>query len=71
MKEGRERVTAALASAGFSLPLKRITCNLAPADRPKTGSAFDLPIALGILLASGQIPSGRLDGFGRMISPTG
>ncbi len=63
VKEGRERVTAALASAGFSLPLKRITCNLAPADRPKTGSAFDLPIALGILLASGQIPSGPLDGF--------
>jgi magnesium chelatase family protein len=63
VKEGRERVAAALASAGFSLPLKRITCNLAPADRPKTGSAFDLPIALGILLASGQLPSGRLDGF--------
>jgi magnesium chelatase family protein len=63
VKEGRERVTAALASAGFTLPLKRITCNLAPADRPKTGAAFDLPIALGILLASGQIPSGGLDGF--------
>ncbi|HET8624255.1 MAG TPA: YifB family Mg chelatase-like AAA ATPase, partial [Gemmatimonadales bacterium] len=63
VKEGRERVTAALASAGFSLPLKRITCNLAPADRPKTGSAFDLPIALGILLASGQLPEGRLDGY--------
>jgi magnesium chelatase family protein len=63
VKEGRERVTAALASSGFSLPLKRITCNLAPADRPKTGSAFDLPIALGILLASGQLPGGRLDGY--------
>ena len=63
VKEGRERVTAALASAGFALPLKRITCNLAPADRPKTGSAFDLPIALGILLASGQLPPGRLDGY--------
>ena len=63
VKEGRERVTAALASAGFSVPLNRITCNLAPADRPKTGSAFDLPIALGILLASGQIASDRLNGF--------
>jgi magnesium chelatase family protein len=63
VKEGRERVTAALASAGYSLPLKRITCNLAPADRPKTGSAFDLPVALGILLASGQLPVGRLDGY--------
>ncbi|MGH7517208.1 MAG: YifB family Mg chelatase-like AAA ATPase [Gemmatimonadales bacterium] len=63
VKEGRERVTAALASAGFTLPLKRITCNLAPADRPKTGSAFDLPIALGILLASGQLSPGRLDGY--------
>jgi magnesium chelatase family protein len=63
VKEGRERVTAALASAGFTLPLNRITCNLAPADRPKTGSAFDLPIALGILLASGQIASDRLNGF--------
>jgi len=63
VKEGRERVTAALVSAGFTLPLKRITCNLAPADRPKTGSAFDLPIALGILLASGQLSPGRLDGY--------
>jgi magnesium chelatase family protein len=63
VKEGRERVTAALASAGFTLPLKRITCNLAPADRPKTGSAFDLPIALGILIASGQLVAGRLAGY--------
>ncbi|MGH7629418.1 MAG: magnesium chelatase domain-containing protein, partial [Gemmatimonadales bacterium] len=63
VKEGRERVTAALASAGFTLPLKRITCNLAPADRPKTGSAFDLPIALGILIASGQLAVERLDGY--------
>ncbi|HEX2449740.1 MAG TPA: YifB family Mg chelatase-like AAA ATPase, partial [Gemmatimonadales bacterium] len=63
VKEGRERVTAALGSAGFTLPLKRITCNLAPADRPKTGSAFDLPIALGILLASGQLADERLAGY--------
>jgi magnesium chelatase family protein len=55
VKEGRERVSAALANAGFSFPLRRITVNLAPADVRKDGSAFDLPIALGILVASGQL----------------
>ena len=56
VKEGRERVSAALANAGFSFPLRRITVNLAPADIRKDGSGFDLPIALGILVASGQLP---------------
>jgi len=56
VKEGRERVSAALVNAGFSFPLRRITVNLAPADIRKDGSAFDLPIALGILVASGQLP---------------
>jgi magnesium chelatase family protein len=60
VKEGRERVCAALANAGFSFPLRRITVNLAPADIRKDGSAFDLPIALGILVASGQLPEERL-----------
>jgi magnesium chelatase family protein len=60
VKEGRERVSAALANAGFSFPLKRITVNLAPADVRKDGSAFDLPIALGILAASGQLPEQHL-----------
>jgi magnesium chelatase family protein len=60
VKEGRERVSAALANAGFSFPLRRITVNLAPADVRKDGSAFDLPIALGILAASGQLPENRL-----------
>jgi magnesium chelatase family protein len=55
VKEGRERVTAAIANSGFEFPLRRITANLAPADVPKSGSAFDLPIAVGILIASGQI----------------
>jgi magnesium chelatase family protein len=55
VKEGRERVTAALVNSGFELPLKRITANLAPADIPKAGSAFDLPIAVGVLVASEQI----------------
>jgi magnesium chelatase family protein len=56
VKEGRERVAAALSNAGLSYPLKRITVNLAPADVRKDGTAFDLPIAIGILAASEQIP---------------
>ncbi len=55
VKEGRERVHAAIVNAGFEFPLRRITINLAPADRPKAGSGFDLAIALGILVASGQV----------------
>jgi len=61
VKEGRERVCAALANAGFAFPLRRITVNLAPADIRKDGSAFDLPIALGVLVASGQLPGDRLE----------
>ena len=60
VREGRERVHAALANAGFSFPLNRITVNLAPADVRKGGSAFDLPIALGLLIASGQLKGARL-----------
>jgi magnesium chelatase family protein len=60
VKEGRERVAAAFGNSGFQLPLRRITVNLAPADVQKRGSAFDLPIAIGILAASGQIPGDRL-----------
>ncbi|HEU4953819.1 MAG TPA: magnesium chelatase domain-containing protein, partial [Gemmatimonadales bacterium] len=60
VKEGRERVSAALANAGFVFPLRRITVNLAPADIRKDGSALDLPIALGLLVASGQLPEGAL-----------
>ena len=52
VKEGRERVAAAVVNSGFDFPLKRITVNLAPADIKKSGSAFDLPIALGILSAA-------------------
>lgn len=62
VKEGRERVTAAIANAGYQSPLKRITINLAPADLPKGGSGFDLPIAIAILTASEQLPAGRLAG---------
>ncbi len=60
VKEGRERVHAAILNAGFEFPLRRITINLAPADRPKAGSGFDLAIALGILVASGQVPGDGL-----------
>ncbi len=61
VKEGRERVAAALGNAGFQLPLRRITVNLAPADVPKRGSAFDLPIAIGLLVASGQLSGEGLE----------
>ena len=54
VKEGRERVAAALQNSGFLFPLGRITVNLAPADERKSGSAFDLPIAIGVVSASGQ-----------------
>ena len=60
VKEGRDRVSAALANTGFTFPLKRITVNLAPADIRKEGSAFDLPIALGILAATEQVDAARL-----------
>ena len=54
VRESRERVRAALAHCGFAFPAGRITVNLAPADLPKEGGRFDLPIAVGILVASGQ-----------------
>jgi magnesium chelatase family protein len=55
VREARERVRAALVNSGYEFPLKRITVNLAPADLRKAGPAYDLPIALGILLASEQV----------------
>jgi magnesium chelatase family protein len=60
VRESRERVRAALQNCGFDFPVRRITVNLAPADLPKESGRFDLPIALGILAASGQIPEGSL-----------
>lgn len=57
VKESKDRVRGALLTAGFEFPARRITISLAPADLPKDGGRFDLPIALGILAASGQIPS--------------
>ena len=55
VREGRERVTAALHNSGFAVPPKRVTVNLAPADVRKDGSAFDLAIAMGILAATGMV----------------
>lgn len=60
VKESKDRVRSALINSQFSFPQQRITINLAPADLPKEGGRFDLPIALGILAASGQIPSSSL-----------
>ncbi len=55
VKESKERVTAAIKNSGFMFPSRRVTINLAPADIRKTGTAFDLPMAIGILAATGQI----------------
>lgn len=57
VQEARERVRSALRNSGFELPARRITVNLAPADLPKEGTGYDLAIAIGILSASGQLPS--------------
>ncbi|HAJ20482.1 MAG TPA: AAA family ATPase, partial [Rhodospirillaceae bacterium] len=61
--ESRERVRGAMAAIGLALPPKRITVNLSPADVQKEGSHFDLPIALGMLVAMEAIPSDALDGY--------
>ncbi|MGH7710659.1 MAG: YifB family Mg chelatase-like AAA ATPase [Gemmatimonadaceae bacterium] len=62
VREARERVSAALAHCGFALPPKRVTVNLAPADVRKDGTAFDIPIALAVLAATGQLGLDCLDG---------
>jgi magnesium chelatase family protein len=61
--ESRERVQAALHASGLAMPARKVTINLAPADLPKEGSHFDLPIALGMMAAIGAIPAEALDGF--------
>lgn len=63
VRESRDRVRAAILCSQFEFPSRRITVNLAPADLPKEGGRFDLPIALGILAASGQIPREALDEY--------
>jgi len=61
VQESRERVQAAVKNAGMEFPRQRVTVNLAPADLRKEGPAYDLPIALGVLAASGQVDPGRLE----------
>jgi magnesium chelatase family protein len=63
VSEARERVRAALVASGLALPARRITVNLAPADLPKEGSHYDLPIALGLMAAIGAIPPDALGGY--------
>ena len=55
VQEAKERVRAAIRNSGFTFPMKRIVVNLAPADLKKAGPAYDLPIAIGILLSSEQV----------------
>jgi magnesium chelatase family protein len=62
VKEAKDRVRAALQNARFEFPARRITVNLAPADLPKESGRFDLPIAIGILVASEQLPASRIAG---------
>lgn len=63
IKESKERVRLAIVNSGYEFPLGRITINLAPADVRKIGTLLDLPIALGILMASGQIDEKELDDY--------
>ncbi len=69
VRESRQRVRSALIQCGYDFPMSRITANLAPADLPKTGTRFDLPIAIGILVASGQVTDlalGRIEFIGEL-----
>ncbi|MEN0041252.1 MAG: magnesium chelatase domain-containing protein, partial [Pseudomonadota bacterium] len=61
--ESRERISAALHASGLAMPHKKITINLAPADLPKEGSHYDLPIALALMAAMGAMPADALDGY--------
>ena len=63
VRESQERVRSGLIASGLALPAKRITVNLAPADLPKEGSHYDLPIALGVMAAIGAIPMDALEGY--------
>ncbi len=56
VQESRERVRSAIRNSGAEFPMRRITVSLAPSDLPKTGPAYDLPIAMGLLMSSGQVP---------------
>jgi magnesium chelatase family protein len=62
VRESRDRVRSALINSSFEFPRKKITVNLAPADLPKEGGRYDLPIAIGILAAAGVIPQSSVEG---------
>lgn len=64
VKECRDRVKAALKNCGYRFPLKNITINLAPADRRKEGPSFELPIAMGFLIATNQINTDKINEYG-------
>lgn len=70
VRESRERVRAAILNSGFNFPAGRITVNLSPADIPKESGRFDLPIALGLLLAAGQLAP-REEGRGKRVRGKG
>ena len=63
VREAKDRVRAALICSQFEFPQRRVTVNLSPADLPKDGGRFDLPIALGILVATGQVPHGAIERY--------
>ena len=63
VREARDRVRAALQNAQYEFPARKVTVNLAPADLPKESGRFDLPIALGVLAATGQVPQAALDAY--------
>jgi magnesium chelatase family protein len=63
VKESRERVKSAISNSGYTFPADRITVNLAPANIKKAGTGFDLPMALGILAATGILPSQTISGY--------
>ena len=63
VKESRDRVRAAILNSGFDFPVRKVIVNLAPADLPKEGGRFDLPIALGILASNGQLPTDILERY--------
>lgn len=63
VKEARERVRSAIINSGFDFPARRITINLGPADLPKEGGRYDLPMAIAILVASEQLPADRLNHY--------
>src|SRR5207253_922462 len=63
VKESRERVSSALESSGFVVPPRRVTVNLSPADQKKDGTGFDLPVAIGLLVALGEIEAACVEGL--------